>query len=211
MALPDTPASSGRIPPRRQLASPRPGNYFCAPVRGEAWRKCGLFSPEAASAILAPWPDFARNARRPHPPSLRPCSAILGPLRAGRRSMTLRPGPSPTTGRSACPTRDQAHVDAERAQAMLESSGQQAITPAMVRKFARTARERMHVEGGGYRRGHLRALAQRVEVADKEVRIMGSKGDLLRTLAAGSDVTPATPGVRSSVLKWRRERDSNPR
>jgi len=46
----------------------------------------------------------------------------------------------------------------------------------------------MRVEGGGYRRDHLRALAQRVEVADREVRIMGSKSDLLRTLAAISDM-----------------------
>ena len=107
--------------------------------------------------------------------------------------------------------RDQAQADADRAQAMAESAGQQAITPAMVQKFARTARERIRIDGGGYRREHLRALAQRVEVADKEVRIMGSKGDLLRTLAAASGVKSATPGVRSSVLKWRRGRDSNPR
>ena len=100
--------------------------------------------------------------------------------------------------------RDQAQADADRAQAMAESAGQQAITPAMVQKFARTARERIRIDGGGYRREHLRALAQRVEVADKEVRIMGSKGDLLRTLAAASGVKSATPGVRSSVLKWRR-------
>jgi len=99
--------------------------------------------------------------------------------------------------------RDQAQADAERAQAMTESSSQLAVTPQMVRKFARTARSRMRIDGGGYRRDHLRALAQRVEVADKEVRIMGSKSDLLRTLAAGPGVGPATPGVRSSVLKWR--------
>jgi len=61
----------------------------------------------------------------------------------------------------------------------------------------------MRIDGGGYRRDHLRALAQRVEVAEDEVRIMGSKGDLLRTLAAASGVKSATPGVRSSVLKWR--------
>jgi site-specific DNA recombinase len=106
---------------------------------------------------------------------------------------------------------DQAQADAERAQAMLESSGQQAVTPAMVRKFASTACERMRLQGGGYRRDHLRALAQRVEVADKEVCIMGSKGELLRTLAAASGAKPATPSVRSSVLKWRRGWDSNPR
>jgi hypothetical protein len=59
--------------------------------------------------------------------------------------------------------------------------------------------------GGGYRREHLRALAQRVEVADKEVRIIGSKTNLLQTLTAAEAVKSATPGVRSSVLKWRRE------
>ena len=80
-----------------------------------------------------------------------------------------------------------------------------------LRKFAATARKRMRIEGGGYRRDHLRALAQRVEVADREVRIMGSKSDLLRTLAAISGVKSAAGGVRSSVLDWRRGRDSNPR
>ena len=53
--------------------------------------------------------------------------------------------------------RDQAQADAERAVAMLESSGQQTITPQMVQKFARTARERIRIEGGSYRRDHLRA------------------------------------------------------
>ncbi|HVB89273.1 MAG TPA: hypothetical protein VND97_03650 [Beijerinckiaceae bacterium] len=96
---------------------------------------------------------------------------------------------------------DQAQIDAERGVAMLESSAQQAVTPQMVRKFARAARGRIKIEGGGYRRDHLRALAQRVEVADKEVRIMGSKGDLLRTLAAASGVKSAAGGVPSFVVR----------
>ncbi len=65
-------------------------------------------------------------------------------------------------------------------------------------------------DGGGYRRDHLRALAQRVEVADREVRIIGSKSNLLQTLTAAAGEKSATPGVRRSVLKWRRGRDSNP-
>jgi site-specific DNA recombinase len=81
----------------------------------------------------------------------------------------------------------------------LESSSQQAVTPAMVRKFARTSRERIKIDGGGYRHDHLRALAQRVEVADCEVRIIGSKSNLLQTLAAASGVKSAAAGVRSSV------------
>jgi site-specific DNA recombinase len=103
--------------------------------------------------------------------------------------------------------RDQAKADADRAQAMLQNTGQKAVTPQMLRKFAATARERIRLEGGGYRRDHLRALAQRVEVADGEVRIMGSKSRLLQTLVAGSGVN----SVPTQGLKWRRRRDSNPR
>ena len=103
--------------------------------------------------------------------------------------------------------RDQAKVDAERAQAMLQNTGQKAVTPQMLRKFAATARDRIRLEGGGYRRDHLRALAQRVEVAEGEVRIMGSKSRLLQTLVAGSGVN----SVPTQGLKWRTGWDSNPR
>jgi site-specific DNA recombinase len=103
--------------------------------------------------------------------------------------------------------RDQAKADAERAQAMLQNSGQKAITPEMLRKLAQTARRRIRLEGGGYRRDHLRALAQRVEVDTGEVRIMGSKSRLLQTLVAGGGVNT----VPTQGLKWRRRWDSNPR
>ncbi len=95
-----------------------------------------------------------------------------------------------------------AQADPECTRAMLDSWGQQ--TTAMVRKFARTARERIRLGGGGNRRDHLRALAQRVEVAEDEVRIMGSTGDPLRILAAALGVKSAAGGVHSSVLSWRR-------
>ena len=79
----------------------------------------------------------------------------------------------------------------------------------MLKRFARKARERIRLDGGGYRRDHLRALAQRVEVADDEVRIMGSKSELLRTLVAAYSVETAAFGFQSSVLKWRTRQDSN--
>ncbi|MCU0945951.1 MAG: hypothetical protein MUF65_11360, partial [Rubritepida sp.] len=103
--------------------------------------------------------------------------------------------------------RDQARVDAGRAQAMLEGSGDKAVTPDMLRAFAAAARDRMRLPGGGYRRDHLRALAQRVEVHAGEVRIIGSKSRLLQTLAANSGVT----GVPTQGLNWRAGWDSNPR
>jgi hypothetical protein len=95
--------------------------------------------------------------------------------------------------------RDQAQTHADRAHAMAESTGQRAITPSVIQKFAATARKRLRIDGG-YRREHRRALAQRVKVADGEIRIMGSKGDLLRALAAAPSIKSAMPGVRSSVL-----------
>ena len=106
--------------------------------------------------------------------------------------------------------RDQAKTDAERAEAMLDSATHQAVTPEMIERFAAAAREKMRLEGGGYRRDHLRALAQRVEVDEREVRIMGSKNELLRTLAAANSAESAANGVPSFIPKWRRDRDSNP-
>jgi hypothetical protein len=98
--------------------------------------------------------------------------------------------------------RDQAHADAERAEGALERVGP-SITPQALKTFARQARKRMRTETGGYRRDYLRALAQRVEVDAKELRIMGSKSVLLRTLVAASGAKTAGFGVPSSVPKWR--------
>ena len=107
--------------------------------------------------------------------------------------------------------RDQATADAERIRMTLDGSGDRAVTPDMIDALSETARRSLRIEGGGYRRDHLRALAQRVEVADDEVRIMGRKSDLLQTLVAASSGETAAFAVRSSVLKWRARRDSNPR
>ena len=104
--------------------------------------------------------------------------------------------------------RDQARADAERAEGALDRAGP-SITPQALKTFASQARRRMRTESGGYRRDHLRALAQRVEVDAKEVRIMGSKSVLLRTLVAASSVKTADSAVPSFVPKWRARRDSN--
>ena len=105
--------------------------------------------------------------------------------------------------------RDQATADAERIRMTLDGSGDRAVTPEMIDALSQAARSSLRIEGGGYRRDHLRAFAQRVEVADDEVRIMGSKSELLRTLTAASGGKSAAFGVRSSVLKWRTRQDSN--
>ena len=88
---------------------------------------------------------------------------------------------------------------------MLDNAGSKAITPQMVRTFAKTARQRIRLEGGGYRRDHLRALAQRVEVADGEVRIMGSKSRLLQALTGKNGVN----SVPTQGLNWRAGNDED--
>ncbi len=105
--------------------------------------------------------------------------------------------------------RDQATADAERIRMTLDGSGDRAVTPEMIDALSQAARRSLRIEGGGYRRDHLRAFAQRVEVADDEVRIMGRKSDLLQTLVAASSGETAAFAVRSSVLKWRTRQDSN--
>lgn len=63
---------------------------------------------------------------------------------------------------------------------------------------------------GKPRDDNLRALAQRVEVAEGEVRIMGSKSRLLQTLVANGSAN----AVPTQGLKWRREQspaNSSPR
>ena len=107
-------------------------------------------------------------------------------------------------------TRDCARVDSERATASLEHTGRKSITPDMLASFATTARQRMRTEGGGYRRDHLRALAQRVEVAESEVRIIGCKTNLLQVLAGRSGPGTKLGPVPSFVPKWCTRRDSNP-
>ncbi len=70
--------------------------------------------------------------------------------------------------------RDQAKAISEYAQAMLESSSQQAIMPQMVQQFAANECKRIRIKSGGYYRDHLRAFAQRVKVVEREVFIKGS-------------------------------------
>ncbi len=102
-------------------------------------------------------------------------------------------------------TRDQARLNAERAEGAIERADD---PPQALKTFARTTRKRMRTDGGGYRRDHLRALAQWVEVGQKELCITGSSA-LLRTLVAASSAKTADFGVPSSVPKWRARRDSN--
>ncbi|WP_143007053.1 hypothetical protein [Ancylobacter rudongensis] len=84
------------------------------------------------------------------------------------------------------------------------------IIAESLKDFSEVARAKLRIEAGEYHRGHLRTLAQWVEVVSRsEIRRMGNKSDRLRTRAAASRVGAAANGVRSFVRKWRARRDSN--
>lgn len=106
--------------------------------------------------------------------------------------------------------RDQARIDAERIISSVERVAP-TITADSLHRFATAARRKLRDRECGYRRDHLRALTQRVEVVSKtEARIIGSRTDLLRALASsdGGDFA-ATGGVLGFKPKWRTRQDSN--
>ncbi|WP_269220174.1 recombinase family protein [Brevundimonas vesicularis] len=107
-------------------------------------------------------------------------------------------------------TRDQARADAERISASVERLAP-TITPDALARFATAARRKLRDRTSGYRRDHLRALTQRVEVISKtEARIIGSRTELLRALASSDGGSyAASGGVLSFERKWRTRQDSN--
>ena len=77
-----------------------------------------------------------------------------------------------------------------------------------LKRFCEIARTKLRTETGEYHPDHLRALAQRIEVASKsEIRLMGNKHALLRTLTSASSIAAAANGVRGFVRKWRADVD----
>lgn len=100
--------------------------------------------------------------------------------------------------------RDQAKADAERAQAMLQNSGQKAVTPQMLRKFAATARERIRLEGGGYRRDARRGRRRRSQDHGIEVpAATDADGGKWRKLSAHSrtEMAERKPAIARKLLK----------
>jgi hypothetical protein len=100
--------------------------------------------------------------------------------------------------------RDQARADAARTEATLASASHHPLSGAAVREMASEARGRLRQEKGGYRGDRVRTFAQRVEVADDEIRIMGTKSTLLRTVVAAKGGKSAVIGVPGFIPKWRR-------
>lgn len=122
-------------------------------------------------------------------------------------------GPTNTVFRDGLPYGiidfDTVAPEAERVETLLGHSPV-ALTHDHVKSFAFTARRKLKDEDGRFRRHHVRALAQHVEVFSKtEAKIIGYKSALLQTLAAENVGKSTDSAVRSFVPKWRPREDSN--
>ena len=78
----------------------------------------------------------------------------------------------------------------------------------MVARFSQLMQERLTSGEVPFRKAYLRAIVDRVEVDDQQIRIIGRK-ELLEQAVLANGVPKA--GVRSFVRKWRTGQDSNPR
>ena len=105
-------------------------------------------------------------------------------------------------------TRDRAREALRPAAKSQEGDNARQLTRAKVRAFAAAARRRLRTADGRFRRDHLRALAQRVEVGDGVVRIAGGRSGLVRALIGSVEL--ASPGVPIYMGPWRPLGDSNP-
>lgn len=93
--------------------------------------------------------------------------------------------------------RDQARIDADRITSSVERIAP-TITADSLHRFALAARRKLRDRECGYRRDHLRALTQRLEVISKtEARIIGSRTELLRALASSDSGDLAAVGGSS--------------
>jgi site-specific DNA recombinase len=79
------------------------------------------------------------------------------------------------------------------------------ISPLIIERFASGMREKLTTGGVPFRKAYLGSLVDRIEVDDRQVRIIGRKEVLEQAVLANED----TPRVHGFVPKWRSRQDSN--
>ena len=80
------------------------------------------------------------------------------------------------------------------------------IRPIIVERFGQIMREKLTTGEVPFRKAYLGSIVDRVEVDDREIRIIGRKDVLEQAVLANGG---PMPGVRSFVRKWRTRQDSN--
>lgn len=91
-------------------------------------------------------------------------------------------------------------------QIAVSASMRAAITPGKITALTELMHEKLKTGDTRARKDWLRSLVDRIEVDDRQVRIIGSKQDFA---AALTGQTPPRGGVRGFVRKWRARQGSN--
>jgi len=104
-------------------------------------------------------------------------------------------------------------ADRDNAQAALQrarSGGRPVadIGPSMIERFGKTMREKLTAGEVSFRKAYLGSIVDRIEVDDREIRIVGRKDAIEQAVLANG---APSPGVRSFVRRWRTGEDSNSR
>ncbi len=99
---------------------------------------------------------------------------------------------------------DRAKIALDRINAQFEF--QTDIDPESVELFGRTMRENVTLGDIPFRKNYIRSVADRIEVDDDVIRIIGDKATLEQAVAARS---LRCDGVRRRGPKWRARRGSN--
>ena len=77
----------------------------------------------------------------------------------------------------------------------------------VVERFGAVMREKLTMGEVSFRKAYLGSIVDRVEVDDREIRLVGRKDVLEQTVPPEAGPVPR---VRSFVCKWRTGEDSNP-
>ncbi|MBU2325895.1 MAG: recombinase family protein [Alphaproteobacteria bacterium] len=102
-------------------------------------------------------------------------------------------------------------IDRERIEASLDRARTHAIPcsdipPAIVEEFSRMMRENIANGDIPFRKAYIQAVVDKVEVGDRQIRIIGNKAAIHHAVTGSKKFWPS---VRSFERKWRTRRDSN--
>lgn len=100
-------------------------------------------------------------------------------------------------------SRDRAKIALDRVLSQAKSTN--TFSSEAIEKFGRTMRENIQSGDISFRGAYIQSVADRIEIDDTVIRIIGDKSTLEQALAGRA----VSGGVRRSVPKWRARRDSN--
>jgi site-specific DNA recombinase len=184
------------------------------PVDADESLEDRIFAPERVEQLLRSLLDRARNQTAINPSKAEELRKKLCEVeeRIERMYAALADG---TVGDTDMFRRSLAQIEGDREEtlrmiAALERHREvprHLLTKSSIARFVAAVRARLRDENASLRKRYIRLFVSRIDISDREIRIMGPKSSLAEgVLASGSD---AAAGVPSFVQGWWARQDSN--